>query len=339
MKNIKILYIGNNLFNKTGYPTTLQTLSNLLTSESYSLVKTSSKLNIIFRMLDMIYNILKYQKTIDIVLIDTYSTLNFYYAYLCSLLLKTLKKPYIPILHGGNLPDRLKKSPRLSKSIFDNAYINVAPSEYLFNIFEKKGFNTICIPNALQVEGYKFKYRKELSPKLLYVRSFADIYNPEMAINVLFQLKQDYPNAKLCMIGPDRDGTLKNVKELVKELNLESAVEFTGVLTKKSWHKKSEDYDIFINTSNVDNMPVSIIEAMALGLPIVTTNVGGIKFLIKDKINGILVKPNDENAMANAIQYFIENGSGNMTQKAREQIEAYQWNVVKHKWNNLLTKI
>ena len=92
MKNIKVLYIGNNLFSKTGYPSTLETLSNLLQKEGYSVIKTSSQTNVVLRMLDMVFSIFKHQKTADVVLIDTYSTLNFYYAYVCAILLNCFKK-------------------------------------------------------------------------------------------------------------------------------------------------------------------------------------------------------------------------------------------------------
>ena len=338
MDDVKLLYIGNNLFNKTGYPTTIQTLSKQLRGEGYKVEITSGKLNKVARMLDIIYNILKHQKQVDFVLIDTYSTINFYYAYIASNILRVLNKPYIPILHGGNLPNRLEKSPQLSKSIFLNAYINVAPSEYLEKAFQQEGYKTICIPNTLNIERYTFKKREVITPKLLYVRSFAEIYNPQMAIKTLYELKKEYPEAKLCMVGPDRDGTLKEVKALVAELDLENSVEFTGVLTKKEWHKKAIDFDVFINTSNIDNMPVSIIEAMALGLPVVTTNVGGIKYLINNNINGTLVNPNDVEAMKNATIALIKNRTGNSTEKARKEVEDFQWSVVKHKWNKLLKK-
>ena len=338
-KHVNILYIGNDLLDKTGYPSTLQMLSELLEKEGFIVKSASAKIYIIPRLLDMVYAILKHRKTTDIVLIDTYSTLNFYYAYLCAKLLHFLNKPYIPLLHGGNLPERLKQSPKLSKSIFANAYMNVAPSQYLLDVFQKEGFKTICIPNTLKIEAYPFKHRKELSPKLLYVRAFAKIYNPEMAIRVLFELKKDYSDAKLCMVGPDRDGTLKNVKNLVKTLNLENAVEFTGVLAKDVWIKKSENYDIFINTSTIDNMPVSVIEAMALGMPVVTTNVGGLKYVVKSKESGFLVNPDDDIGMVNAIKDLCENGGQNITYRARANVEEFQWKVVKHKWIHLLTKI
>ena len=67
------------------------------------------------------------------------------------------------------------------------------------------------------------------------------------------------------MVGPNKDGTLNDVQQLIDRYELHDSVEITGVLSKSEWHKKSEEFDIFINTTNVDNTPISVIEAMALG--------------------------------------------------------------------------
>ena len=104
MKNL--LYIGNKL-SKTGKTeTTILTLSDALRSEGYTVYAVSNKKNKLWRLLDMLLAILKCSKKVDCVLIDTYSTSNFYYAYLCSQFCRLLKLKYIPILHGGNLPKR-----------------------------------------------------------------------------------------------------------------------------------------------------------------------------------------------------------------------------------------
>ena len=115
-----------------------------------------------------------------------------------------------------------------------------------------------------------------------------------MAIEVLKELKNTYPNAALCMVGPDKDGTQADVQQLIKRYQLHDSVEITGVLSKEDWHKKSEDFDIFINTTNVDNTPVSVIEAMALGLPVVSTNAGGLPYLINNGKDGILIEKESE---------------------------------------------
>jgi glycosyltransferase involved in cell wall biosynthesis len=246
------------------------------------------------------------------------------------------KVKYLPILHGGNLPYRLKHNPKLSSLIFNNSYQNIAPSGYLKYEFEIKGYTTQLIPNVIPIANYTFKERKKITPKLLYVRAFASIYNPTMAIEVLKELKKKYPEATLCMIGPDKDGTLKDVKHLINTYDLQDSVEITGVLSKKEWHKKSKDFDIFINTTNVDNTPISVIEAMALGLPIVSTNVGGLPYLISNNIDGVLVDKEQPILMANEIHKIIEKNKSSFAKKARMRAEGYDWNIVKHQWLEIL---
>lgn len=332
----KILYIGNNLSIATNNITTISTLSDWLTKEGITVYKSSSKKNKIFRLLDMCFAVIRLRRSINYILIDTYSSSNFIYAYFTSQLARIFKIKYIPILHGGNLPKRLKNNAKLSNHIFANAYINVTPSNYLKSEFAKFGYVTKLIPNAIEFENYIFKERKVLSPKLLYVRAFAEIYNPLMAINVLAILKKKYSKATLCMIGPDKDGTLAKALQLAKQLNLEESIEFTGFMSKNDWHIKSTEYDIFINTANVDNTPVSIVEAMALGLPVVSTNAGGIPYLISNKKDGLLVEPNNSSQMAEKIISLLEGEYNNMAKAANIKAEQLSWKFVKFKWLKIL---
>jgi glycosyltransferase involved in cell wall biosynthesis len=335
MNNIQILYIGNNLKQHSNYPTTIETLSSLLESEGCKVYKTSSKKNKLLRMVDMCFTVVKHKK-VDYLLIDTYSTTNFYFAYLGAQLARLFKIKYIPILHGGNLPIRLNKSKRLCNSIFNNSIINVAPSPYLKQYFNKNGYRTILIPNNIEVEKYVYKKREIINPSILFVRSFAKIYNPVMAIHVLYKLRKVYKDAKLCMVGPDKDGSLTYVKKITKKLNLEDYVEFTGVLDREEWHNKASNYDVFINTTNVDNTPVSVIEAMALGLPVVSTNVGGLSYLIDDEFDGLLVGKNDVEQMVLAIGSLIEGKHSLITINARKKAEGFSWNIIKEKWYKVL---
>lgn len=333
-----ILYIGNQLSGKNKTATTIDTLSNLLRSEGFGVTTASNKKNKILRLCDMLYHIIKHRKSTDYVLIDTYSTNNFYYAYLCSKLCQFFKLKYIPILHGGNLPKRLKASPGLSAQIFKNAYINVAPSLYVMARFQEEGFKNIThIPNTIQLEDYNFKARNLDEIRLLWVRSFSKIYNPKLAVKILKSLLDDNIKTSLCMVGPDNDGSLERVKAYAKKLNVE--VEFTGKLSKRKWHKKAEQFNVFINTTTIDNMPVSVVEAMALGLAVVSTNVGGLPFLISHNIDGILIKPNDVEAFKTAILKLKSDAAlvQKITINAREKVEQFDWAVVKNQWISLLS--
>ena len=336
MKKNKILYIGNNLVKKTNYATSMDILSSLLKLEGFTIYKSSSKSNKIRRLIEMCFAIICYKNKVEYVLLDTYSTSNFYYALLTSQLCRLFRLKYLPILHGGNLPYRLKQNPKLSSLIFNNSFQNVAPSGYLKYEFEIKGYKSLLIPNVIPIIKYNFKNRQRLQPKLLYVRSFAKIYNPTMAIEVLKELKKIYPEAILCMIGPDKDGTLKDVKHLINTYDLQDSVEITGVLSKSEWHKKSEEFDIFINTTNVDNTPISVIEAMALGLPVVSTNVGGLPYLISSNVDGVLVDKEQPLLMANEIHKIIEKNKSSFAKKARSKVANFDWSVVRNQWLKLL---
>jgi glycosyltransferase involved in cell wall biosynthesis len=336
LKNI--LYIGNQLSQKDKTETTIDTLGALLQSEGYNVSKTSTKKNKALRLLDMLLHVIKHRKSVDYVLIDTYSTTNFYYAYFCGRLCHYFKLKYIPILHGGSLPSRLRHSPKLSRQLFDNALINVAPSQYLMSSFNAEGFYNIThIPNSIALEKYQFNKRSITDIRLLWVRSFSNIYNPKLAIQILKALKEDHLSASLCMIGPDNDGSLKETRAFAKKMNVE--VEFTGKLSKAEWHKKSEAFNVFINTTTIDNTPVSVIEAMALGLPVISTNVGGLSYLIQNENDGVLVESNNTDAFKNAIIKLKTDATllSKIVTNARDKAEAFDWEVIKQHWFSVLS--
>ncbi len=335
----KILYVGNNLQSKGSNTSYIGILGNLLSSEGYVLYY-SSKVNLKFlRLLDMIKSVFFLSKKVDLVLIDTYSTQNFYYAYAISQLCRLFNLPYIPILHGGNLPNRLKNNPMLSSKLFKNSKINIAPSMFLKNAFETHEYhNVVYIPNTIKIANYPVSSKTYDAPKLLWVRSFSKIYNPKLAIRVYKALKDIYPNAQLCMVGPDSDGILEDVKNLAHTLNLK--VNFTGKLSKPQWIELSRDYNIFINTTNFDNTPLSVIEAMALGLPVVSTNVGGMPYLIEHNKTGILVEANSDTTMVNAIISLMNNAKlrDTIANSARKHVEQFDWDQIKQQWFDTLER-
>lgn len=328
-----ILYIGNRLNEKQGNLSSVDILGPRLECTGYQVFYTSEKTNKLERFLDMLWTCFKLRQTVDIVLIDTYSTLNFFYAFFVSQLCRILKLKYVPILHGGNLPKRLRENPLFCKLIFNNAYKNVSPSQYLKNAFEAFGYsNIIYIPNTIELQQYVFKQRDLQEAKLFWVRAFSNIYNPTLAVKTLKALQDEGIKASLCMVGPDADGSLAEVIALANKLHVD--VVFTGKLTKPEWIALSNDYTIFINTTNFDNMPVSVIEAMALGLPVISTNVGGMPYLIDHEKDGILVAPNDVDAFVDAIKTIIHQPEKaiEMTQQARLKVEQFDWDIVKQQW-------
>ena len=220
--------------------------------------------------------------------------------------------------------------------IFSNSYINVAPSGYLLEVFKKKNFKTIYIPNSIQESEYKFEVRNFDYPRLFWLRSFSKIYNPILATKVLLKLKEKYPEATLCMVGPKKDESFEITKNFAHQNNLK--VKFTGMLSKEDWIELSKDYNVFLNTTHYDNTPLSVIEAMALGFPIVSTNVGGIPFLLEHNFNALLVNDNDLETMILEIdRIFTEKMlPEKLISNAQNTIEKFDWKIVKNQWIELL---
>jgi len=304
----------------------------------HPVIVRSTKSNKLLRLIDMMLALVRSHKYIKLVIIDTYSTLNFYYALIISIMSKLYGIPYMPVLHGGNLPYRLKHNPQLSRIIFKYSSCNISPSLYLKHEFSLAGYQSIYIPNGIYIDKYTYQERKYCKPKLLWVRAFHEIYNPQMAISVLTELSKVYPNAELCMIGPKVDSSYDTCRQLAIENGVEDKITFTGILSKEAWIRLSYEYDLFINTTNYDNMPVSIIEAMALGFPIVSTNVGGIKYLLNDGDEALLVEKNGITEMVDKIQLLLSDPelSNSLSINARNKAENFSWEIVKLRWMNLI---
>lgn len=333
-----ILYVGNKLAKHGASLTGVETLSEQLKGIGYQVISVSDKRNVVFRLIDMLLSLIKHRKAVDLVLIDTYSRLAFWYAVIIGALCRRFDIPYIPILRGGGLPSRIKKTPHCSRALFAGSFMNVAPSMGFVELFKSMGMKVVCIPNNINLTDYPFKERSSFRMRLLWVRSFHEIYNPGLAIRLLHALLNKGYDAELCMVGPDKDGSLNACNNLAKLLDVRHKVVFTGRLSKPKWHRLAADYDIFINTTNFDNTPVSVIEAMALGLPVVSTNVGGIPYLLKNEEDSILVNPDNLEEMLEAVVETTrdEAQTRQRVQTARKKVESYDWEVVKKQWQALL---
>lgn len=333
-----LLYIGNKLESKGRSASTIDTLGPLLEETGYKVNYASSELNIAKRFFEMIYAIIKFGKQSDFVLIDTYSTLNFYYAFFCSQLCRIINVPYIPLLHGGNLAERLENSPIMSNLIFENAYRNIAPSEYLKCKFEAKGYDNIeVIPNNINLADFPFLPRIISEPKLIWVRALAEIYNPMMALEVLQVLQKKFPKASLIMVGPDKENMLSRLENfaLSEKLN----VKFSGKLSRKEWSEIAKDCNILINTSSFDNMPVSLLEASALGLFVVSTEVGGIPYIFKNLETALLSPANNAEEMAENIKKLLADQEMQrfLQSNSKEFVQQFDWQIIKNKWHILFT--
>jgi glycosyltransferase involved in cell wall biosynthesis len=334
---MKLTYFGNKLSKHGRSKSVLETLEPLL--REFCEVRTySSKSNQYLRLLDMLYHFFAKGLRSDTVMIDVYSTKNFYFAYILGWLSSIFNKPYILFLHGGNLPLRYNNSKKKVDQIFKRAKAIVAPSDYLKSFFEKKGFPVVLIPNVIDIKKFPFRQRDFTSPQLFYIRGFGKIYNPLMTVRVVMEFIDEYPCIKLAMLGSDIDESLHETKKLLTELKLEGHVKILGKKSQAEWIELSKDFNIMVSNPIIDNTPVSIIEGMALGLLVVSTNVGGVSHLVNDRKDGMLIKSGDFKAMANAIREVLSDASLSLSlqQNARKKAESFSWENIRPMWENLL---
>ncbi len=333
-----VLLIGNHFSDRSHNQNAWQSLAQQLRSSGYSVHTCSDKRNKVLRLADMLSTIWLQRNTYQLAQIDVFSGYAFLWAYSSAKLLNRLNKPYLLTLHGGNLPSFARKHPTQVKSLLTHAIAVSSPSPYLQGAMQPYRQNIQVIPNALEISHYSYLQRTKPEPKLIWLRAFHEIYHPEMAIEVLSDLRKDFPTAGLIMIGPAKDErSFERTKYLAENLRLSMAVEFPGKVAKTDvpfWLNKG---DIFINTTRVDNTPVSVLEAMACGLCIVSTDVGGIPYLLQDGLDALLVPPDDPIAMANAVRRILtEPGlASRLSSNAHKNSEKFDWNNILPMWENL----
>jgi len=335
-----ILMIGNHFINDQNNPNVWHELA--LQLRNWKVITVSDKQKKFSKLLDMLWIIYSQRSNYQIVEVDVFSGPAFIWAEWCVLFLKFLNKRLVLTLHGGNLPEFAEIHPRRLRRVLGSAEKVVSPSSYLQKALRDFRDDIQVIPNPIDIESHPYRFRRSIEPKLIWVRSFHEIYNPSLAVKLLNQLIKKFPNIHLTMAGPDKgDGSFQGTVELAKSMGILNCIEFVGGVAKSEVPKYLNKNDIFLNTTNYDNTPLSILEAMACGLPIVTTNVGGIPWLVEDGVDGLLVPPDDPEAMAKAVgRILTEPGlAEKLSANARKKAEGYDWSLIMPMWEKLFSEL
>jgi len=226
--------------------------------------------------------------------------------------------------------------------LMSSAAAVVAPSAYLFEHMRKYRSDLLLIPNAVNFSDYYFRVRETVAPNLVWLRAFHKIYNPILAVEVMYRLKREFPTARLSMIGPDKgDGSLEATKNRIAELGLTECISVHGRVPKNRVPETLKTGDIFLNTSNIDNTPITVLEAMAAGLCVVSTNVGGMPKLVNNEREGILVPPADPDAMAVAVRRILKEPglAERLSKNAGAKTLTFDWSAVTPRWTELLASV
>ncbi len=294
------------------------------------------------KLVEMLSTILALRDRYAVASVDVYSGRAFLWALVTTGALRSLGKPVVLVLHGGGLPAMAKRRGALLRLLLGQADVVVAPSGYLASQLAPFRDGIRIIPNAVDLASYRYRLRRQPQARLLWLRAFASIYRPTMAPEVLAHVRGELPDATMTMVGPDKgDGSLEATRARARELGVSEHLDIVPGIPKSSVPRCLDEHDVFVNTTNVDNTPVTLVEAMASGLSIVSTNVGGIPHLVEHGQTALLCQPGDARTMADDVLRLLrEPGlAGDLSRAARKRAEELDWAPVARSWNELYRSV
>jgi glycosyltransferase involved in cell wall biosynthesis len=244
---------------------------------------------------------------------------------------RLLGKRVVLHYHSGEAADHLANWGTLVHPWLRLAHEIVVPSEYLRAVFAEHGYPTRVIPNVVDLGRFDYRDRWPLKPNLLSTRNLEPCYRVDVVLEAFRTFREQVPDATLTIAGYGSEEA--RLRRLAASLP-SGAVRFAGRTDPESMPALYAAADIFVNASVLDNQPVSIIEALSAGLPVVSTPTGDIGFMVRDGESGWLVPPDDATALAEAIDAVWRNPhrARLMAQEGRKDARRYTWPAVRQLW-------
>jgi glycosyltransferase involved in cell wall biosynthesis len=275
----------------------------------------------------------------DVVHVFSASYLSFLLAPAPAILIARLfGKPVLLNYHSGEAEDHLRRWPRTALPIIRLADRLVVPSDYLVSVFAKFGFQADRVSNTVDLARFRFRERRLLKPVLLSNRNLERHYNVECTLRAFAVIQRQVPGAQLIVAG---DGSERHtLRDLAGSL-APGKVDFVGAVAPENMPELYDQADIFVNASDVDNQPLSIIEAFASGLPVVTTDAGGIPDLVTDEETGLMVGRGNYKALADRVIRLLGDKelATDIAARARDECLRYSWASVSGTWLRLYREL
>ncbi|WP_137938920.1 glycosyltransferase family 4 protein [Chitinivorax sp. B] len=242
--------------------------------------------------------------------------------------------PVIINYRGGGAEEFFGNAPALALRGLQKADALIVPSGFLREVFGKLGFSGHVIPNIIDLA--RFTPRQPQPGKqdkhVIVTRNLEPIYDIPTALRAFAKVRQVLPAARLTVAGSGPE--LANLQQLAEQLTITTAVTFAGRIDNDQMSALYTSADLMLNPSTVDNMPISILEAFASNVPVVTTDVGGVPFIAEHGRTALLVPARDVDAMAGAMLSILQDDaySEQLTTAGLAEAQRYAWPVVREQW-------
>ena len=244
---------------------------------------------------------------------------------------RLLGKPVILNYHSGEAPDHLRRSVIARRAMRRWVDLNVVPSPFLSDVLASFDIGAQVVANTIDLRQFTYHRRDPLRPRLICTRNFEPLYNVSCVLRSFARIQARHPDASLMLVGSGSQQAALRAE--VTRLQLHN-VTFAGRVSPSEIARYYADADIYVQAPSIDNMPLSVLEAFACGLPVVSTRVGGVPFILRENLDGLLAPDNDDAAIAAHVLKLLGEPAyaRQLAAAAHATLSAYEWPVVREGW-------
>lgn len=267
---------------------------------------------------------------------------------------KIWRKKIIVTYHGGGADNYFEKHGKFARRWLMRADEVIVLSGFLKKVFDKYQISCLEIPNIVILREDIYQPKRSIAPKFISVRHLTELYQIDLIIKAFEQVQKHYPEATLDILGQGecRAGLEQYVKLREKREEIrEGSVRFIGQVPNEKIYDYLRANDVMLSAPKIDNMPVSLLEAMNAGVLVITSNVGGVPYMINHKENGLLwgseelrvnseetseiedrrLKIEDWDGLAEQIMWALEHQEEclQIIAKAKIEVQKYSWHNIR----------
>jgi len=246
------------------------------------------------------------------------------------LIARALGRPVVLNYRSGEAPDHLQRS-AIARRTLARVTCNIVPSSFLVEVFRAFAIQAQVIPNLVDLRRFQFKPRVPLRPCLLSTRNFEPLYNVSCTLRAFRIVQERWPEASLTLVGGGPQEAM--LRRLAAQLGLRN-VTFAGRCAPGDIASHYSAHDIYIQSPDIDNMPTSVIEAYASGLPVVSTAAGGVPVILTDGETGLLAPLGNHEALAAGVLRLLDDDdlAQRLARNAYGRCQACTWPAIRDQW-------
>lgn len=239
---------------------------------------------------------------------------------------RRLKKRIVLTYHGGGGERFFGRHPRMVRHYLMRTDQNIVLSGFLAQVFVQHRIPYIVIPNIIELDGAHYRERTTLKPNFICVRAHEPLYNIPCILRAFRKVQSICPEATLTLVGDGSEHA--NLMRMAEELDLQN-VTFTGRVDNSEIYRQLGRADIMLSAPKVDNMPVSLLEAMNAGLLVISSRVGGVPYIVEEGVTGLLFESDNSEQLSEKMLWAIAHQPTDIVAHAHTQVRNYRWENIK----------